>query len=312
MRKYVFKRLIIAVLTVFVILLILFLMLNFMPGSPFNSEKMSESQIEALYQKYNLDKPIYIRFVTYVKNMLKGDFGISYNIQKNYSVSKMIGERFPISIQIGLQAAILGIIVGMVLGVIAALKKNTIYDTITTIISVFGISLPAFVFALMLSYFIGYKWQLLPMLYSSKQAFRSTILPTIAMSMFTIASVARYARSELIDVMISDYILLADSKGITRVQLIARHGMRNMLIGIITVLAPLVVNLLTGSLVIEKAFSIPGLGSLYIKAIENNDYNVILAISFIYSVMFIVVMLLVDICYGIIDPRIRLAKESKV
>lgn len=299
-----------AAFTVLMVLLILFLMLNYMPGSPFNDEKLSPDQIQALYAKYNLDKPVLIRFFTYLKNMLRGDFGVSYNIQKNYSVAKMIGERFPITLQIGLQAAVLGIVIGSLLGIVAALKKGTAVDTITTIISVLGVSLPAFVFALLLSFFFGYKWQLFPLLYSAKKPLQSTVLPTIAMSMFTLASVARYTRSEMVEVMLSDYIQLADSKGVTRAQLIFRHVLRNTMVGVITVVAPLVVNLLTGSLVVEKAFGVPGLGSLYIKAIQQNDYNVVLATSFIYSVLFIVVMLLVDILYGVIDPRIRLAKED--
>lgn len=310
MKKYVFKRLTIAVVTVIVILFILFLMLNYMPGSPFNDEKLSAEQIAALKIKYGLGKPLLIGFFDYLKNMVRGDFGVSYNIQVNMPISTMIAQRFPITIQIGLQAAVLGTLIGLVFGIIASLKRNTIFDTTATIISVLGVSLPSFVFALALSYFLGYKIKLFPIFYSTDDALKSTILPTISLSMFTIASVARYTRSEMIEVLTSDYMLLADSKGIDKFRLITVHALRNTMIGVITVLAPLVVNLMTGSLVIEKAFSIPGLGSLFIQAIQSNDYNVVMAISFIYSVMFIGVMLLVDVSYGIIDPRIRLAKEK--
>ena len=161
-----------------------------------------------------------------------------------------------------------------------------------------------------LSYFLGFKVKLFPLIYSTAEPGLSSVLPTISLCMFTVASIARYARSEMVEVLTSDYIQLADAKGISRTRLITRHALRNTLIGIITVLAPLVVNLMTGSLVVEKAFSIPGIGSYFITAIQNNDYNVILGISFIYSVMFIGVMLLVDVLYGVIDPRIRLAKEE--
>lgn len=310
MKKYVFKRLTIAVITVIVILFILFLMLNYMPGSPFNDEKLSAEQIAALKIKYGLGKPLLIGFFDYLKNMIRGDFGVSYNIQVNMPISTMIAQRFPLTIQIGLQAAVLGTLIGLVFGIISALKRNTIFDTTATIISVLGVSLPSFVFALALSYFFGYKIKLFPIFYSTDNALKSTILPTISLSMFTIASVARYTRSEMIEVLVSDYMLLADSKGIDKFRLITVHAFRNTMIGVITVLAPLVVNLMTGSLVIEKAFSIPGLGSLFIQAIQSNDYNVVMAISFIYSVMFIGVMLLVDVSYGVIDPRIRLAKEK--
>lgn len=308
MRKYITRRVLIALATVFVILLMLYSMLDLMPGSPFNDEKMSAEQKAALNAKYGLDDPFLVRYVRYVGNMLKGDFGVSYAIQKNMPISRMLAARIPLTVQIALQAAVLGSFIGLILGIVAAIKRNSIWDTTATTISVLGVSLPSFVFALLLSYIFSYKYKIFPLIYTDKQAFQSTILPTISLSMFTIASIARYSRSELIEVMNSEYILLADSKGITRLRLIVTHAIHNALIGVITVLAPLVVNLMTGSLVVEKAFSIPGIGTLFIKAIQMNDYNVTLSISFLYSVMFVFTMLLVDVLYGIIDPRIRLAK----
>ena len=308
MKKYLLKRIAISIATLLAILLILFLMLEFMPGSPFNDEKLTADQIALLNAKYGLDKPILIRFFNYVKNMLTGDFGVSYTISKNTPISTLLQTRLPISIRIGGQALLLGTVVGLVLGIIAALKHNTIWDTLTTIISVLGVSLPSYVFALALSYSLGFKLTLFPLLYSADTPFKSSVLPTIALCMFTIATIARFTRTEMIDVLGSDYILLAESKGISGVQLIVKHQLRNALIPIITVLAPLIVGLMTGSLVIEKIFSIPGIGSLLVTAIQSNDYNVIVAIAFIYSAMYIGIMLVVDILYGIIDPRIRLAK----
>ena len=308
MKKYLLKRIAISIATLLAILLILFLMLEFMPGSPFNDEKLTADQVALLNAKYGLDKPILIRFLNYVKNMLTGDFGVSYTISKNTQISTLLQTRLPISIRIGGQAVLLGTIVGLILGIIAALKHNTIWDTLTTIISVLGVSLPSYVFALALSYSLGFKLTLFPLLYSADTPFKSSVLPTIALCMFTIATIARFTRTEMIDVLGSDYILLAESKGISGVQLIVKHQLRNALIPIITVLAPLIVGLMTGSLVIEKIFSIPGIGSLLVTAIQSNDYNVIVAIAFIYSAMYIGIMLVVDILYGVIDPRIRLAK----
>lgn len=311
MKKFVFKRTCMAVVTVLIILFILFLMLDLMPGSPFNNEeKMSAEQIAELYHKYGLDQPIFTRFLLYLKNMLKGDFGVSYSIQVNMKISDMIGPKILLTIRLGLQAGIIGTLIGLVLGIVAALRKNSAVDTVTTIISVLGVSLPSFVFALLLSYFFGYKFKLFPLIYNTKAELKSTILPTISLSMFTIASVARYTRSEMVEILVSDYYQLADAKGLPKARLIVHHAIRNAMISVVTVLAPLLVNLMTGSLVVEKAFSIPGLGSLYVQAIQSNDFNVVLAISFIYSLMFIFVMLLVDILYGLIDPRIRLAKEG--
>lgn len=311
MKKYVLKRTLIAVVTVLVILFVLFLMLNLMPGSPFNNEeKMSPEQIQAMKEYYGLDKPVLERFVIYIANMLHGDFGVSYSIQVNMPISELVGSRLPVTLGLGLLAGVVGTLIGLVLGVVAALRRHTVWDTLTTVVAVVGISLPSFVVALILSYFLGYKWRLFPILFNATDPGLSLVLPVVALSLFTIASVARYTRSEMIEVMASDYMMLAESKGLSRGKLIATHALRNTLVSVITVLAPLLVSLMTGSLVIEKAFSIPGLGSLYIQAIQSNDYNVVLAISFIYSVIFIIAMLLVDVLYGVIDPRIRLAKEE--
>jgi len=308
LRKYVLKRLVIAVVTLLAILLVLFLMLELMPGSPFNDEKITKAQRALLNAKYGLDQPVFLRFLHYIGAMLSGDFGVSYVIQKNMPISTMLGGRLPVSMQIGLQAVVLGTIIGLLLGIVAALRRNSFADSLTTFISVIGVSFPSYVFALGLSYYFGSKLKWFPILYTTSKPFVSTILPTIALSMFTIATVARFARSEMIDVLGSDYLLLSESKGVGRSRLIYVHALRNALIPIITVLAPLVVGLMTGSLVIEQIFSIPGIGSLLVTAIQVNDYNVIIAVTFVYSVMFIAIMLAVDILYGVIDPRIRLAK----
>ena len=310
MRKYILKRLLISVGTLLVVILILFTLLQFMPGSPFNDEKLTDDQRAALNAKYGLDQPLLIQFGRYVINMLQGDFGVSYNISKNTPITQMLTTRLPTSIRIGGQAVVLGAIAGLLLGILAALKHNTIWDTLATIISVIGVSVPSYVFALGLAYVFGYELNWLPLLYSASAPFTSSVLPSVALSMFTIASVARFTRSEMLEVLSSDYVLLAQSKGVTGAKLIFRHVLRNALIPIVTVLAPLIVGLMTGSLVVEKIFSIPGIGSLLVTAIQSNDYNVIIVLSFIYSAMYIGIMLVVDILYGVIDPRIRLSKEA--
>lgn len=308
MKKYILKRVAISIVTLLVILLVLFLMLEFMPGSPFNDEKLTAAQKAILNQKYGLDKPIMIRFLNYIKAMLSGDFGVSYTISKNTPITSLLETRLPISLRLGGQAILIGTAVGLILGLIAAIKHNTIFDTITTVISVLGVSLPSYVFAMALIYSLGFRLKWFPILYEAKEPFQSSVLPTVSLCMFTIATVARFTRTEMLEVLGSDYMLLAESKGINSFRLIFRHALRNALIPIITVLAPLVVGLMTGSLVIEKLFSIPGIGSLLVSAIQSNDYNVVVALTFIYSLMYIGIMLIVDILYGVIDPRIRLVK----
>lgn len=297
-----------ALIVLLLIVLILFTLLEFMPGSPFNDEKLSAEQIAVLEHKYGLDQPIVIRFAKYVLSLVQGDFGVSYTITKDTAISLLLKTRLPTTLRIGGQAVLTGTVIGLILGIIAALKRNTLLDTLTTIVSVLGVSLPSYVFALGLSYQFGYKMRLFPLIYDNNQAFYSSILPTIALSMFTIATVARFTRTEMVEVLGSDYMLLAESKGISGMRLIFRHAIRNAMIPIITVLAPLIVGLMTGSLVIEKIFAIPGIGSLMVQAIQTNDFNVIIVLAFIYSLMYVTAMLVVDILYGIIDPRIRLAK----
>ena len=310
MKKYTLKRIITSLFTLLAILLVLFILMQLMPGSPFNDEKLNDNQRAALYAKYGLDKPVVIQFFRYVGNMLRGDFGVSYNISKNTPISQLIQTRLPVSIFIGGLAVSIGALIGLILGLIAALLHDTIWDTICTIISVIGVSVPSSVFALALSFTLGFKLRWFPMLYSVKDAMGSSVLPSISLSMFTMASIARFTRSEMLEVLGSDYMLLAESKGISGFSLIFRHALRNALIPIITVLAPLIVDLMTGSLVVEKIFSIPGVGSLLVNAIQSNDYNVVISLSFIYSAMYIGIMLVVDILYGVIDPRIRLAKKG--
>ena len=304
-KKYTLKRVITALFTLLAILLVLFVLMQLMPGSPFNDEKLNDSQRAALYAKYGLDQPVVVQFFRYVGNMLRGD-----NISKNTPISQLIQTRLPISILIGGFAVLIGAVLGLLLGLLAALKHNTIWDSIATIISVIGVSVPSYVFALALSSSLGFKLKWFPMLFNIQDVMGSSVLPSISLSMFTMASIARFTRSEMLEVLGSDYMLLAESKGISGASLIFRHALRNALIPIITVLAPLIVDLMTGSLVVEKIFAIPGVGSLLVTAIQSNDYNVVISLSFVYSAMYIIIMLVVDILYGIIDPRIRLAKDG--
>ena len=210
MKKYTLKRIITSLFTLLAILLVLFILMQLMPGSPFNDEKLTPEMRASLYAKYGLDQPIYVQFFRYVANMLRGDFGVSYNISKNTPISQLIQSRLPISIRVGGMAVTLGAVVGLVLGIIAALKRDTIFDTLATIISVIGVSVPSYVIALALSYTFGFKLKWFPMLFSAKDVFGSSVLPSISLSMFTMASIARFTRSEMIEVLDSDYMLLAE------------------------------------------------------------------------------------------------------
>ena len=297
--RYIGKRLLMSALTLMIIVFVLFVMLKLMPGTPFNDEKLTEAQKALIYAKYGFDKPIWEQFITYFRQMLSGDFGISYGISRNLPVSNLVMPRIPISFGIGFAAVVLGTVIGILLGIFAALRRNTIWDSISTVIAVLGVSVPSFVLCLILLIAFGVKIPVFPILFNSSQPIKSSIIPIIALSFSVIANVARFTRSEMVEVLSSDYMLLAESKGLDRKTLIRRHAIRNTLIPVIT-----------GSMVIEQICGIPGLGSLLVQSITVNDYNVTIAVAFIYSVMYIAMMLIVDILYGIIDPRVRLGKEN--
>ena len=308
--KYIGKRLLISVVTLFVILVVLFLIVKLLPGSPINNERLSEAQRAAIEARYGLDQPILTQFVNYVKNMLTGDFGVSYNMYKDMPVSSLVGSAAKISFLYGLSAVVIGGILGTLLGVFAALHKNTIWDTLATVISVIGVSVPSFVFAMMILILFASKLHIFPTQYSSMNPIGSSIMPVMALSVGVIANVARFTRTEMVSVMNSEYMTLAEAKGLDSKTLIFKHALRNALIPVVTILGPILVNLMTGTMVVEKICGVPGLGKLLINSILSNDVNIILACSFLNAAMYIVMMLIIDVSYGLIDPRIRLGKED--
>lgn len=308
MLRYIFERIGYMFVTLFIIISLSFVLMETLPGSPFNDQRMPLAQKELLYEKYGLDQPVAIRYVTYLKNLVQGDLGVSFQLD-NRPVTKIISERIGASAVLGIQAIIVGTVIGLLLGVIAALRHNSIIDYSAMLISVLGISIPSFVFAAFLQYWIGVKLQWLPIAFWG--GFKYSIMPTIALSVGVIATIARYTRMEMLDVLGQEYITTAKAKGLSNVSIIIRHGFRNTLIPIVTILGPLVVGMMTGSLVIEKIFSVPGLGEQFVSSILSNDYPVIMGTTIFYAVLFIGVVLVVDILYGFIDPRIRLAGGGK-
>jgi len=278
-----------------------------LPGSPFNEEKLAtlsdEQRIEFL-AKYGLDKPVYVQYGRYLENLVKGDLGVSY-YYKGQSVNELLAKRIVPSALLGAQAIILGLSIGLILGMIAALKHNSFWDYLTMFIAVVGVSIPNFVFAALLQYYVGLKWGILPVAFW--EGYNSSILPTIALSLMIVALIARFMRTEMIDVLQQDYILTAKSKGLSAWAVIIKHAVRNAMIPVITILGPIAVSILTGSLVIESIFSIPGIGSLFVDSIKFNDYTTIMGVTLFYSAFFILTMLVIDLLYSVIDPRIRIS-----
>ncbi len=283
--------------------------MKFLPGTPFqNEEKLSVEQREILNEKYGLDQPVPVQYANYMINIVKGDLGVSFQFD-NQSVTHLLANRVGPSLQLGFQAMLVGTIIGILLGVLAAMFQNTWIDYGSTFLAVFGKSIPSFVFAALLQYVIGVKLGWLPV--ASWDGFSSSIMPTIALAIFPIATAARFMRTELIDVLGSDYITLAKAKGNSRMEVSFKHAVRNALIPLITVLGPMAVGLMTGSMVVEQIFAIPGIGEQFVKSIQTNDFPIIMGTTLFFAFLLTVIILIIDILYGIIDPRIRLAGGDK-
>ncbi|MDQ0217526.1 ABC transporter permease [Peribacillus cavernae] len=309
MAKYLVKRVFYMVITLFIIASMTFFLMKLIPGSPFaNANKLGPAQLEIMNEKYGLDQPVPVQYVKYLGNLVQGDLGVAFQFG-NTPVSDLLVNRLGPSLQLGLQAMIFGSIIGILLGVIAALRQNTWIDYGSTFLAVIGKAIPNFVFAGLLQFFFALKLGWFPVLFWKGPEY--TVLPTIALSMFPLAIAARFMRTEMIEILSSDYITLAKAKGANFFEVAFKHALRNALIPVITVLGPLTASLMTGSLVVEEIFGIPGIGEQFVKSIAVNDYNVIMGTNLVYAALFVVIILIVDILYGVIDPRIRVAGGKK-
>ena len=304
MRKYLLKRVLYMLLTLFLVATITFILMKLMPGTPYtNQAKMTASQIEIMNKQYGLDKPIWEQYLIYIFGMFHGDFGTSFQYS-NQPVAYLISSRLGASMQLGLQAMIFGVFFGVILGAVAAIKHNTWADTGATVIAIIGKSVPNFVLAILLQYYIALKLGWFPI--AGWGQFSNTILPTIALGVGPLAETARFIRTSMVEVLNSDYIELAKAKGLSKFEVVYHHALRNSLIPLVTLLGPYTVALMTGSMVIENVFNIPGIGEQFVKSIMTNDYPTIMGVTMIFSIGLVVVILITDIIYGLIDPRIRL------
>ena len=312
MQKYILKRIITALLTLLVITFLLFWLVRIMPGNPFPSERMTDEAIAAKRAEMGLDDPILTQFVRYMKNVLKGDFGKGTSLYYGAPIHTVLNKAIQNSFKIGGIAILLGTFVGLVLGIVAALNRDKFWDVFCSVFSILGVCVPSYVFLIFLQYTFAYKLTLLPYFFDSSQFLKSAVIPAISLSLFTMSTIARFTRNEMIEVTDSDYVLLAEAKGMYGYRLVTRHVLRNALIPIVTVLAPLIVDLLTGALVVEKIYGIQGIGKLMVEAIsgEGIDYNYVLALGILYSAMYIGIMLVVDLLYGLLDPRIRISAKG--
>ena len=313
MKKYILKRVAMSLATLLLITFVLFVLVRIMPGNPFPSERMSAEQIANKRAELGLDDPILVQFGRYLTGVLHGDFGKGTSLYYGAPIKTVLGQCISNSFRVGGLAIIMGTAVGLLLGITAALNKGKFLDHFCTVFSIMGVCVPGYVFLIFLQYYFSYKIPFFPYFFDTSRFLFSSILPAMSLSLFTMSTVARFTRNEMVEVMDSDYVHLAESKGLYGSQLVLKHILRNALIPIVTVLAPLIVDLLTGALVVEKIYGINGIGKLMVDSIagEGVDYNYVLALGILYSALYIGIMLVVDILYGLLDPRIRVSGSGE-
>ena len=306
MLKYIGKRFLISLITIWVLITISFFLIRLVPGDPFLSEKITPEIKANMIKYYGLDQPLYKQYVTYLGRLVfEQDLGNSLRY-KARSVNDVISNNFPVSANLGLRALAFAIITGVTLGIIAALNHNKGWDRASIIIAVLGISVPNFIIAGLLQWLFGVELKWLPV--ATYKTFAHTIMPSFSLGLATLAMLARYMRTSMLDVVGQDYIKTAKAKGLSPMQVTIKHQIRNAMLPVVTLLGPITAILLTGGFVVETVFAIPGLGQYFVRSMQNLDYPMILGTTIFYGAFLILMNFIVDILYGVIDPRIRVAK----
>lgn len=306
MRKYIFKRLVAAVLTMWVLITVVFFLVRLMPGDPFQNPKMTAEIRANMESYYGFDKPLIVQYGNYMKNLFKGDLGYSMKFT-NKTVNRIIAESFPFSADLGIRALVFAVSFGLVLGIISARNRGGKLDFFCVIVAVLGTSIPDFIMGAVLQYGFGIKWGLLPV--AQYQGIEYTILPACAIGFYTLASVSRIMRASMLEVASQDYIKTARSKGVSEFRITAKHQIRNAIMPVMTIMGPTVASVLTGTFVIESIFAIPGMGKYYVESVSNNDYSMVLGMTIFYGVFLIFCNLVVDVLYGVADPRVRIGER---
>ena len=321
--KFLVKRIAMGLVTLWLVITITFFLIHMLPGDPFQSEKAIPPKVkENLMAKYHLDRPLGEQYVEYLKNIAKGDLGSSMKV-RGRTVNDVINQSFLTSADLGARSIIFALVLGIPLGIIAALKRGKYQDRLAMIVAIIGISVPSFVLAgLMQKYFVdihngflidnGFLPEFFRIRLSGWDSPEKKILPVVALGLYTVALIARLLRDKMIEVMGQDYIRLAVAKGVKPKNIVFKHALRNAILPIITIMGPTIAAVLTGSFVIEKMFSIPGLGKYFVDSINDRDYTMVLGVTVFYAIFLIIMMILVDIIYVVVDPKIKLGKGDEV
>jgi oligopeptide transport system permease protein len=303
--RYTLRRLLGAIPTLFLVIVLAFLLVHAAPGGPFDAERALPAEIEAnIAAAYHLDEPLPMQFLRYLGGVVQGDFGPSYSY-RDYTVSELIGRSFPVSVRLGILAMLLATAVGVSLGIVAALRRNSPLDTIVMGFAMTGISVPVFVIAPVLVLLFAVKLQWLPASWTGSEGGSRLLLPVISLALPQIAYVARLTRASLIEVLGSDFIRTARGQGLGTAAIVRYHALKPAMLPVLSYMGPAVAAVLTGSVVVEEIFGIPGLGQLFVRASLNRDYTLVLGVVIFYAALILFLNLVVDLLYGAIDPRIR-------
>ena len=304
MWNYLVKRVLYALLALFVVITVTFFFMHAIPGGPFQREKaLPEAIKKNIEARYKLDQPLHMQYLDYLTHLLKGDLGPSFKY-RGQTVNGIIKERFPVSLELGAVAVAIALLIGVPAGILAALYQNKIPDHGVMLFSTIGIAMPSFVIGTLLMYYLSYKWGLLPS--SMWGTPKHVIMPAVALAGLPMAYIARLTRSSMLDVLSQDYMKTATAKGLPRLRILWVHAIKNAIIPVVTYLGPLLAGVLTGSFIVENIFAVPGLGKHFVISIYNRDYTVILGVTVFYCILLIFANLLVDLIYPLLDPRIQL------
>ena len=304
MLKYILKRILLAIVTIWAVATLTFFLMNMVPGGPFLSEKaISPQATAALEAKYGLDKPLWQQYLTYMAGASHGDFGDSLK-QRGRTVMDIITMKFPVSARVGGVSVLVALLLGVPLGCIAALKRGKFLDNLISVVSTCGIAVPSFVICTLLVYFFGVRLQILPTM--GLTSWKHYVMPVMALAFYPTAYIMRLMRSSMLDVLGQDYMRTAKAKGLAGGKILFKHALRNAILPVITYVGPLLAYTVTGSFVVEKIFTIPGLGGEFISAINGRDYTLIMGTTIFLATLIILMNVVVDIVYKIVDPRIKL------
>ena len=313
MAGYILKRILVAILTLLLIMTITFCLMNAVPGSPFLTEKSTPEMIARANAKYGLDKPLIVQLFNYVKNYLHGDMGTSLKMQEGTAVTKIIFQegKFALSFKLGICAVIVAVIIGVPLGCLAAYNRGRWVDSVLRVVTTLGVAVPSFVLCAVLLIFLGVRLQWVPVFSGSLDTWKAYIAPVIGLSFYPMCYVAKLTRTSMLDAIHQDYIRTARAKGLKTRFIIFKHALRNSMIPVITYLGPMTAGIVTGGFVVEQTLQIPGLGKYFISSILNRDYPIIMATTVVLAALVIVMNLVVDIAYKLVDPRISLTKGDR-